>query len=163
VTPDDEEEEEYTGTGTGLSTVGEVKPALPAAPAPPPVLPSEEITQPFDLKRKLKEDAKERRRAFVLELHIKRPKVAEVKVSVGEFTTIGRETDCDVVVQDDSVSGRHARIKRTETGHYELTDLGSTNGTRVDEHPIDRMILLDGDRFSIGETKFTVRLVARDT
>jgi pSer/pThr/pTyr-binding forkhead associated (FHA) protein len=45
-------------------------------------------------------------------------------------TTIGRRPTCQVVLRDDAVSGRHARIRRRGR-HWQVEDLGSTNGTFV--------------------------------
>ena len=45
--------------------------------------------------------------------------------------TVGRAPSCEVVVDDDSVSDRHARLAY-EQGGWTVTDLGSTNGTAVE-------------------------------
>ena len=45
--------------------------------------------------------------------------------------TIGRLPECDVVLNDKGASRRHAQIARRTTASYTLTDLGSTNGTRL--------------------------------
>lgn len=45
--------------------------------------------------------------------------------------TVGRAPACEVVVDDDSVSDRHARLAY-EAGGWTVTDLGSTNGTAVE-------------------------------
>jgi hypothetical protein len=45
--------------------------------------------------------------------------------------TVGRASSCEVVVDDDSVSDRHARLAY-EGGAWSVTDLGSTNGTAVE-------------------------------
>src|SRR5688500_3121732 len=46
--------------------------------------------------------------------------------------TIGKGSQNDVVLADDSVSTTHARLEYA-TGYWRLTDLGSTNGTYVDD------------------------------
>lgn len=48
----------------------------------------------------------------------------------GTYVVIGRSADCAIVLDDDFVSTRHARVVNGETGLY-LEDLGSTNGTYV--------------------------------
>jgi DNA-binding NtrC family response regulator len=54
-----------------------------------------------------------------------------VKFAVGEEATIGRSSECEVQLADTELSRRHATVRRHATG-WELEDLGSRNGTRVD-------------------------------
>lgn len=54
------------------------------------------------------------------------------------------------------MSARHARIVRTAGGYFQLQDLGSTNGILVDGERVERMTLLDGDMFTIGDTRFSI-------
>jgi hypothetical protein len=70
--------------------------------------------------------------------------------------TIGRLPECDVVVADPGASRQHARI-RNAGGEYVLTDLGSTNGTLVNDEPVRERALDDGDRITIGETVLEFR------
>jgi hypothetical protein len=70
--------------------------------------------------------------------------------------TIGRLPECDVVVSDPGASRRHATITLQE-GEYVLTDLGSTNGTFVNEEPVGQQVLADGDRIMIGTTTLEFR------
>jgi len=65
--------------------------------------------------------------------------------------SIGRLSDCDVVVSDAGASRRHAEI-RLQDGHYVLADLGSTNGTKVNEATVGERQLEQGDRITIGRT-----------
>jgi len=53
-------------------------------------------------------------------------------------------------------SRQHARIRRTEDG-FVLADLGSTNGTLVNDVPIQEHVLDNGDRITIGETVLEFR------
>lgn len=46
---------------------------------------------------------------------------------------IGRDPECDLTLEGDNVSRRHARLERQADGSYVVTDLGSTNGTFLDE------------------------------
>ena len=72
-------------------------------------------------------------------------------------TTIGRDDDCDVVIQDPTVSARHAEIVvRPET--TTITNLMATNGTRVNGQQIQNAELVDGDVVRIGQ----VNLVFKD-
>jgi hypothetical protein len=73
-----------------------------------------------------------------------------------ETTTIGRLAECDVVVDDPGASRQHATIRRTDAG-FVLTDLGSTNGTLVNDRPVQEHLLDDADRVTIGETTLEFR------
>ena len=74
--------------------------------------------------------------------------------------TIGRDADCDIQVDETSVSGKHARIeiKANEylDGHEDifLEDLGSTNGTTVNDEKIERCQLKPNDVIEIGWNRF---------
>src|SRR5581483_4002211 len=73
-----------------------------------------------------------------------------------QAVTIGRLPECDVVLTDPGASRRHAQI-RAEGGEYVLTDLGSTNGTLVNDRPVVEHVLADGDRITIGTTELQFR------
>jgi FHA domain len=64
--------------------------------------------------------------------------------------SIGRLPDNDVVIDNPAVSSRHARVYR-EGNHYVLEDLKSTNGTFVNDKPIARHTLLEGDTVLVGK------------
>ncbi|HEY7113860.1 MAG TPA: adenylate/guanylate cyclase domain-containing protein [Thermoanaerobaculia bacterium] len=71
--------------------------------------------------------------------------------------TIGRATDNDIVLNDFSVSRRHAYIRK-ENGVWMLRDNHSTNGVRVKDRPVPEWAVSDGDEIVIG----TFRLVFRE-
>ena len=73
-----------------------------------------------------------------------------------QTVTIGRLPECDVVVADPGASRRHARV-HAEGGEYVLTDLGSTNGTLVNNEPVRECVLVSGDRITIGTTDIEFR------
>jgi len=64
---------------------------------------------------------------------------------------VGRRADCDIVLNDSSVSRRHARLE-WRGGQYILTDLGSTNGTRVNGIRVVTKVLQPGDTVTLGTT-----------
>ena len=73
--------------------------------------------------------------------------------------TIGRQSDCDVVLNLARVSRQHARIERRGDDFW-LRDLGSTNGTllagrRIDEHPLQ-----NGDTIRIGDAQLVFKQAA---
>jgi diguanylate cyclase (GGDEF)-like protein len=67
--------------------------------------------------------------------------------------TIGRSSRSDLQVDQESVSRAHARILNTGKTII-LRDLGSTNGTYVNDELIDEYVLRDGDFIKIGRTIF---------
>ncbi len=67
---------------------------------------------------------------------------------------IGRSSKCDLTIDQDSVSRHHARIARSRDGHYSVADLGSTNGTYVNDTHVAEQNLTDGDQVKIGRTIF---------
>ena len=72
---------------------------------------------------------------------------------------IGRAPECELVLRDSRASRRHARLAARD-GVLVLTDLGSTNGTRVNGHRITEVVLGAGDRIAIGETTLVVEAAA---
>ena len=72
-----------------------------------------------------------------------------------KVTLIGRETWCDVVLDDPAISARHCEI-RLERGQVLLRDRSSTNGTFLGPHRIVEAFLEDGQRFRVGQTTFTL-------
>lgn len=65
--------------------------------------------------------------------------------------TIGREEDNDIQLNDERVSRFHLKVQE-ESGRLILTDLDSTNGTRVNGHPVRLRVLQPGDLISVGRT-----------
>ena len=72
-------------------------------------------------------------------------------------TLVGRDASCHVTIPDSSVSHRHARIYHSD-GEWYVEDLGSTNGTFVNDRPLTRpMVLRPGDTVSIGRATLEAR------
>jgi two-component system, cell cycle response regulator len=69
---------------------------------------------------------------------------------------LGRGTDCDIQVDRDSVSRRHARLfdKEGNGTIWVVQDLGSTNGSYVNDTQIQQSVLRDGDFLKIGAAIF---------
>lgn len=65
--------------------------------------------------------------------------------------TIGRRDTCDLVINDASVSRRHAQIAY-RGGEYIITDLGSTNGVYVNGVRVGTKVLAPGDAIKMGTT-----------
>ncbi|HEY8088081.1 MAG TPA: GGDEF domain-containing protein [Polyangiaceae bacterium] len=65
---------------------------------------------------------------------------------------LGRAPQCDILIDHDGVSRRHAMIELTVEGAIQIVDLDSRNGTFVNGDAISRETLRDGDRIQIGGT-----------
>ncbi len=65
---------------------------------------------------------------------------------------IGREATSDIVLEDASISRQHARITRDAMGNWSITDLNSTNGTKVNGRRINDSALRYGDQITFGTT-----------
>lgn len=66
---------------------------------------------------------------------------------------IGRSSKCEVQVDQESLSRKHARIVNTGKS-WVIRDLGTTNGTYVNDQPIDEHVLSHGDLVKVGRTIF---------
>lgn len=78
---------------------------------------------------------------------------SEQKFSLqGKFFKVGRAPDNDIVLPDGASSNYHAVLKVTESGDFSVTDLGSTNHTKVNGKRVSTAQLHDGDRILFGDT-----------
>ncbi len=88
--------------------------------------------------------------------------IAEGKEAGREFVfeqssvTIGRTTECDVILYDPGVSRKHARIFAEGETFY-VEDMGSSNGTKVNGAVVQRAQLSHGDAVSLGPVVFNFR------
>ena len=73
----------------------------------------------------------------------------------GRPMTIGRSADNAIVLRDSRASRHHGRLQGRQ-GALVYTDLGSTNGSRVNGVAIDEVVLGEGDRIEIGDTVLVV-------
>jgi hypothetical protein len=72
--------------------------------------------------------------------------------------TMGRSRQCDVTVDDPNVSRTHAEV-RPRGGSWVLSDLGSTNGTRLNRRRLEGPeVLKPGDEIELGTTLLTFEL-----
>lgn len=73
---------------------------------------------------------------------------------------LGRTKDCDIQIDDQSVSSKHARVVAESDPFldgsyiYFIEDLKSTNGTKLNDLPVVKEKLSDGDLLKIGFTEF---------
>ncbi|MEO7001374.1 MAG: FHA domain-containing protein [Ktedonobacterales bacterium] len=87
--------------------------------------------------RSLAEGATEEAQEFVLD---------------GRAVTVGRSPSCDIPLEGDQLASRRHALLRSEDDQYVVVDLGSSNGTYVNDLEIrEPVVLSDGDRILVGE------------
>jgi pSer/pThr/pTyr-binding forkhead associated (FHA) protein len=69
---------------------------------------------------------------------------------------VGRAVDNDLVLDDPSLSRKHARLRRLGGGRLEVEDTHSANGTYVNGRKVDRAQLVPGDTLRFGELMFRI-------
>ncbi len=79
-----------------------------------------------------------------------------------EGTSIGRDAQNDIILDDTAVSRLHAKVKKEAAPRrpeqFYVQDLGSSNGTFVNDKKIVRKALNDGDVIRIGETRLAFKI-----
>ena len=104
------------------------------------------------MSEQLQEPARSEQRTALLLIDGKRVIVGAAGV------TIGRSRQCEVMVDDPNVSRQHAEI-RPRGGSWVVTDLGSTNGSRLNDRRLEQpMVLKPGDEIEVGTTTLTFAL-----
>lgn len=74
----------------------------------------------------------------------------EFPLKADKQIVIGRSSELDMVLVEDMVSRKHARILVNSVGQISIEDLGSTNGTFVNGEKVKQAALKEGDRILIG-------------
>jgi S1-C subfamily serine protease len=96
-----------------------------------------------------------------MRIEIRSGSAAGAVVELDHSVVLGRGEECDIVLDDEKASRRHARVTVAGTGTVEVEDLGSTNGTYVDGARIGaRTPLRAGSTLTIGNT---VLVISGDT
>ena len=70
---------------------------------------------------------------------------------------MGRALSSDIAIEDLNVSRTHAEIRRENANAWSVADLGSTNGTLVNNRRITRCPLRNGDLLTFGLSTFEFR------
>jgi pSer/pThr/pTyr-binding forkhead associated (FHA) protein len=74
--------------------------------------------------------------------------------------SVGRDSACDVSLNDDSVSARHIHLSHHH-GQWWVEDLGSTNGTRLNQSTLATpTVITTGDQIECGHTALIVSIGA---
>ena len=85
--------------------------------------------------------------------------MARGSVAIGRSPRSGNDL---TIESDGQISKRHARIEMDAEGRFTLSDLDSTNGTKVNGRRIDNRLLNDGDEIQIGETRLAFQQTKRE-
>ncbi|HYQ17688.1 MAG TPA: DUF4388 domain-containing protein [Polyangiaceae bacterium] len=85
----------------------------------------------------------------------------EYPLAEGQEIVIGRSSELDMVLVEEMVSRKHARIALTD-GTISIEDLGSTNGTFVNGEKVQQGTLREGDRVLIGTNILKVVAAPQD-
>ncbi len=128
----------------------EQQPDAPAAPAPSAGDFGHTMVYSPDREARRLDPALDRRQALL---------VGEGRRNVlgGNRVVVGRSREADIVLADPNVSRRHAELRRDESG-WQVVDLGSTNGIKVNGRRVDQAGLSPGDQITIGVTDLTFEL-----
>jgi len=88
------------------------------------------------------------------------PGGAQIQVEQGQVIVGSDPEQCDRVIGDESISPRHARLVRMETGALTIADLGSEAGTWVNYAPVSGAgtVLNNGDLVHIGKVTYRYRI-----
>jgi pSer/pThr/pTyr-binding forkhead associated (FHA) protein len=83
-------------------------------------------------------------------------KVLTFRVGPGGLKTMGRAVRADFILDAPLVSRLHCRFTALPSGELEVDDLGSTNGTFVNDERVKRARLQAGDRVRVGRVELLV-------
>jgi hypothetical protein len=75
-------------------------------------------------------------------------------VLTGPRVLLGRSRECDMVIDDPNVSRRHAELRRQDDT-WIVTDLGSTNGVKVNGRRVEHAVLKPGDEITLGLSRLS--------
>jgi len=80
----------------------------------------------------------------------------QLSLDTTDVWKLGRSEKCDIAISDDMISRTHAMIQRTDMGEYCFIDMGSRNGSFVNDRRVSTPVVLrNGDRISLGKTRMT--------
>ena len=92
--------------------------------------------------------------AIVLLVSVKNGQTFELPI-LGKFS-LGRSRSCDLSVDDDQMSGQHGLFELNSKGVLTYTDLGSTNGSFLNESKIQKIHFKINETLRLGNTTITI-------
>ena len=92
--------------------------------------------------------------AIVLVVSVKNGQTFELPI-LGKFL-LGRSRSCDLTVDDDQMSGQHGVFELNSKGVLTYTDLGSTNGSFLNESKIQKIHFKINETLRLGNTTITI-------
>lgn len=133
------------------------------APAPAPAAAPESYTQYVRRTGAPPAGARPAQVDWMLQGHTSKGVPVELRLGMGDEAFLGRSSgSSDLVIDDPTVSRRHLAIKAVRGG-FEIRDLGSSNGTRVDGRALGTKPLLarGGERIEIGRAQLRIKKITR--
>jgi two-component system cell cycle response regulator len=94
------------------------------------------------------------RDAYIVLIHPPEMEIGRRTQLDKETMSVGRDKDSFVPLERESVSRQHAVLTRSADGQFSVRDLGSTNGTFVNERQVDELTLRNGDQLRFGDVVF---------
>lgn len=70
--------------------------------------------------------------------------------------TIGRRESCDICLRFPNISGQHCELVFRD-GFWQIRDLGSTNGVKVNDQRVQQKTLRPGDEINIAKRRYTIQ------
>jgi two-component system cell cycle response regulator len=102
----------------------------------------------------LSRQAREESEACLVLLHPPGPDIGKRTRLVNPQYVVGRDASADLMINRNAVSRQHSRLFRGEEASWWVEDMGSTNGTFVNEARVNRRRLFDGDQVRFGDAIF---------
>lgn len=92
--------------------------------------------------------------ASLVLIHPPMPELGLRQPLLSDVVVVGRDESADFTVVRTAISRRHAELRRHSSGTWAVADMGSTNGTFLNEEEVDDAPLCNGDHIQFGDAIF---------